>query len=132
MIVLVTGGRDYRGAGLIAKLEEIDAETRIEYLVVGCARGADAIAFDWGTEKRNAREAAGEQILLPRRRKHFAKWDELGKRAGPERNGRMVADAAELHRTTGLPVVCLAAPGGKGTENCKSQARAAGIKVVAV
>lgn len=122
LIVLVTGGRDYRGTGLAAKLDQL-APT-IVYLVLGDARGADALAFEWATRER-ARRSDG----LPIRRRHDAHWDRLGRRAGPERNGRMVADAVALRERTGLPVLCLAAPGDIGTADCARQAARAGIEV---
>lgn len=122
LIVLVTGGRDYAGTGLTAEFDRLAPE--IVYIVLGDARGADALAFEWA-----ARERARRSDGLPIRRRHDAHWDRLGRRAGPERNGRMVADAVALRERTGLRVLCLAAPGDVGTDNCVRQARAAGIDV---
>lgn len=69
----------------------------------------------------------------------IADWDRLGKRAGPERNARMVAWAAETdrafaprspHRAAGLGML-LAFPGprSRGTWDCVRRARAAGLSV---
>lgn len=52
-------------------------------------------------------------------------WKRLGPRAGPLRNQRMV-DALPK------PVLCIAFPGGRGTADCVSRARAAGIPVIEV
>lgn len=50
-------------------------------VVTGCARGADESA-------RLCAERLGRTLSV-----HRAEWDRLGKRAGHERNGRIVADA---------------------------------------
>lgn len=48
-----------------------------------------------------------------------AKWEELGKAAGPERNERMAKDAD----------ICLLFPGGTGTADMKRRALAHGLIV---
>lgn len=120
MIVLVTGGRTYAGAGLIAKLDEINAVTPIRWLVHGGASGADAVAHAW---------AMRSGVMTKPFRVSAEAWEERGKRAGPERNQEMV-DFVSAQRDAGVAVVCVAAPGGAGTADCVRRARRAGIRVV--
>jgi len=121
MIVIVTGGRDYAGDKLVAELDGIHADAGIDALIYGCARGADRIAQGWGM----ARVAAGDQIQLSL---HEADWERHGKRAGPERNQRMVDAAVRIGLGTS-GVLCLVAPGGRGTADCVARALKAGIEV---
>ncbi len=64
------------------------AELRIfgaqDTAVTGCAKGADAIARGFAAEW-------GIPLAV-----HRADWARLGKRAGPERNGRVVADSDRM------------------------------------
>lgn len=66
-----------------------------------------------------------------REKRHLftADWDRLGKRAGPERNGRMVAEAVR-QKEEGNTVVCFAFPTrtSKGTWDCLRQAARNGIQ----
>lgn len=72
MIVIVTGGRNYAGSGLVAELDRIHAETSIAWLLAGDAAGADEIAYRW------ARAAEGVEIA-----RFAADWVRLGTSAGP-------------------------------------------------
>lgn len=122
MIVIVTGGRHYNGSGLVAELERIHAETPIAWLLVGdCPTGADLLAYYWG------RRTDGPEIA-----RFVADWQNLGTSAGPRRNVAMVRHALWLRDESApesLKVLCLAAPGGRGTADCVRRARTAGIEV---
>lgn len=118
LVVLVTGGREYGVAGLNsfgkgavqAELEarhvwetlgKIHAMQVIDLIVVGGATGADTVAREWAVENE-----------IP----HYvrpAKWKKYGNTAGPRRNSAMAAYLA------GLPgaKICVAFPGGRGTED---------------
>lgn len=118
MIVIVTGGRDYTGTGLLDALDELHANVGIVELVTGDATGADAIAVEWAITRR---------VCFAQ---HIAQWS-LGRKAGPIRNAGIVAHAL-LHSAPDLPVLCLAAPGGRGTADCVERCRKAGIEVRAI
>lgn len=83
----------------------------LRILVTGAATGADqtaehvAYSLGWRTEP------------------HLADWDSHGNAAGPIRNREMVAAGAD---------VCVAFPGGRGTQHCRDTAAAAGIPVIDV
>jgi hypothetical protein len=81
---------------------------RLLVVVGDCPTGVDAIT-------RKACETWGLSCKV-----YVADWRGEGRRAGPIRNGRMVADGA---------IRCLAFPGGTGTADCIRQARKAGIPV---
>ncbi len=123
MIVLVTGGRDYVGDGLVAELERVDHETPIGLLVVGDARGADTIAYRWGLSKQEE-----DSLGLPRVVRHVADWNTWGLGAGPIRNQEMV-DTVLSERGADEVVLCLAAPGGRGTADCVRRALLADFEV---
>jgi hypothetical protein len=120
MRVLVCGGRDYADrANVFSTLDRIacvcdemplpDADF---VLIHGDAKGADAIADDWGV-------CNWVQIeKLP------ADWDTHGKGAGPIRNQRMIDE--------GKPEVVVAFPGGRGTADMVRRAKAAGVRVIEV
>jgi len=80
-------------------------------LVHGAAQGADSLAdaiaasFGWSRER------------------HPADWNRYGKAAGPIRNQEMV--------DSGLDVL-IAFPGGRGTEDMVTRAKAAGVLVLRV
>ena len=95
-------------------LAEINRATPIELLAQGGARGADRAAHTWAI---NARDNHGAKIRIL----IFGAWWSDGPRAGPERNTRMLEVAK--------PDLVLAFPGGRGTADCVSQARALGIEV---
>lgn len=96
--MLVCGGRDYTNRERIyAELDRLHALRPIGVLIHGCARGADAIAAKWAFEH-------GISVNpFP------ADWSTHGKKAGPMRNEKMLAE--------GKPDVVFAFPGGKGTSD---------------
>jgi hypothetical protein len=113
MKVLVCGGRDFANVGMMRRaLMNVCGDTpRSEITIIhGAARGADIIA------DKLARNAGCIVKECP------ADWRAHGKAAGPIRNRQMLAD----HN----PDVVLAMPGGRGTADMVSIARAAGVRVI--
>lgn len=106
MKVLVTGGRDYADQRRVfSVLDDINPD----FVIQGGARGADMHARAWAKDK-------GKPCAT-----FDAQWERLGKMAGGLRNAWMLE--------FGQPDLVLAFPGGRGTENMKSQARDAGVEV---
>ncbi len=88
------------------------ARYKIDMLIHGGAPGADTLADIYAKDKGIPRwpfEVTGEQ------------WRLLGKKAGPMRNARMLAEAK--------PDIVVAFPGGNGTADMVRQAKAAGVPV---
>lgn len=121
--ILVCGGRDFNNKrlleGILDKL--VDWHTPDEYgnrlprdcvIIHGGARGADLLADSW---------AVTNWVPIE---EFKADWKTYGKAAGPIRNKQMLEE--------GKPTMVLAFPGGTGTANMISQAKAAGIPVVTV
>jgi hypothetical protein len=108
--ILVCGGRDYsdwyRVRDTLNMLHAFVGDLRI---VHGGATGADALAARW------ARENGHQCVAYP------ADWKTHGRAAGPIRNALM------LEREK--PDIVVAFPGGVGTADMVSKARAAGVKV---
>lgn len=108
--VLVCGGRDYSDRRtLYSILDAAHAANPIELLVVGGARGADQLAADWAGMR-----GVQKQIFS-------ADWEVRGRRAGPERNQRMLNE--------GKPHLVIAFPGGRGTADMMRRAKVAGVPV---
>ena len=107
MRVLVCGGRDYAKADYVSRvLDGLSVTT----LVHGGARGADILAGHWAL-----RHGVNTEVF-------YADWAR-GKRAGPERNQRMLDSKPDL---------VVAFPGGRGTADMVRRAKAAGIEVIEV
>ncbi len=101
-----TGGRDYYNFPLVEKIMSGALAKHPDlYVHYGDALGLDR-TVKWVSKGMGI---PGEQF--------DAKWTELGKRAGPERNGRMIADVDAL----------VVFSGGPGTADCKMQAVKRGI-----
>lgn len=117
-VVLVTGSRylksDVEYQRLANALKELDPKLVIH----GDAPGADTMAKEWAEYH--------DVFCLP----FPAQWDELGKRAGPERNKAMVRVAIELV-DYGHEVIVAAFPiaNSKGTIHCMNEASKAGLDV---
>jgi hypothetical protein len=110
MIVLVTGGREYKDRNTIYRvLDAVHAARRITYLMHGNARNADRIAHKWALS-RGVQPVAFEAL-----------WDFEGDAAGTRRNKRML----EFVR----PDRVIAFPGGRGTANMMRIAYDEGIEV---
>lgn len=110
--IIVCGGRDYTHFGRIDMVLTYVLRTRGRPLriVHGGARGADTLADAWALAN------GCERIAYP------ADWKAHGRAAGPIRNALM------LEREK--PDLVVAFPGGKGTADMVSKARAAGIEVL--
>lgn len=97
MRVLVTGDRNWKDRGLIfSTLDYLNEINGIDFIVEGCATGADFFAEQWAHER-----------LLPEQLKHFpadwehkleahCEWDmpegNYCRREGPLRNSRMLVN----------------------------------------
>lgn len=113
MKVLVCGSRVYDDSDqLYSFLDRQHAETPITTIIEGGAPGADHLAMTWAARMR-----------IPRQRFN-ADWDKHGKAAGPIRNQQMLDE--------GKPDIVIVFPGGKGTADMASRAKAQGFKVVEV
>lgn len=113
MRVLVCGGRDFTDVFLLAdKLAKLHGERPISTIIHGGARGADSLAETW---------AAYNDIDVEM---YPADWKKHGRSAGPLRNAQMLLE--------GKPDLVVAFPGGRGTADMVSRAKAAGVKVVEV
>jgi len=87
---------------IISVLDRLHTEKSFTVLMHGNARGTDRIAA-W------RRGVPREPYGLP-----HGEWDELGKKAGPLRNQRMLDE--------GKPDLVVAFPGGGGTKDLVSRA----------
>lgn len=117
MILLVTGSRD--GHPQVEEwLSHTHAQTSITLLIVGCADGVDKQARDWA-------DANGVDKKV-----FYADWEKYGRRAGPLRNGQMVAHYVRIAQLA-VPVWAAAFPrsGSVGTYDCCRQLRAAGYQI---
>ncbi len=113
MIVLITGGREYRNQReMFAALDRLHAERGFTFLVHGDARGADQMAHRW------AKKCGVQPVAME------ALWDTDGDAAGTKRNARMLAFAN--------PDLCVAFSGGRGTANMMRIAREAGVELIDV
>jgi hypothetical protein len=113
MKVLICGGRDFvEQQKLNRVLNKIHAKTPITLVIHGDARGADRMGGSW---------AIVHHIDV---QKFPADWDKFGRAAGMARNVQMLNE--------GKPDLCIACPGGYGTEHMVSLCRAVGIPIVEI
>lgn len=110
--IVVTGGRDYHDRQHVFDVLEryTEAATSVR-LAHGGAAGADSLADAWGRD-----DLRTEVVVYP------ADWQTHGRSAGPMRNHYML----EAER----PMMVIAFPGGRGTDNCVAHARNLGLTVV--
>jgi hypothetical protein len=110
LVLLCCGGRDFNDVRLVWNtLDFIYRQRHIALIVHGAASGADTLAARWA-------ENAGVGV-----KPYTADWSTYGKSAGMLRNGQMLREN---------DVDCVIAfPGGAGTADMVSQARAAGVPV---
>lgn len=116
MIVIVTGRRTAGDAdrhAIWSALDAIHTASPITELRHGACRGVDRIAEAWAL--------ARGVYAVP----YVAEWSEWGPSAGPRRNRIMLTDEPR-------PTRVIAFRGGRGTADCKRQARALGIGVVEI
>ena len=107
MKVLVCGGRDWRDKGAVWR---VLAQLQPSVIIEGGCRGPDTMAFQYGRDNCIPVET------------HCANWKQFGRRAGPIRNQEMI--------DKGKPDLVVACPGGRGTADMVSRAKAAGIRVI--
>ena len=106
MKAIVCGGRDTTERAFIEKTLD---SLGVSFVIQGGAPGVDWIARKWAEEK----SIPCATVKAP--------WERLAASAGPIRNGWML----RLN-----PDVVVAFPGGRGTANMVSQAKAAGVRVL--
>jgi hypothetical protein len=115
MRVLVCGGREYADKDRVfATLDALLAATQTDTLTIiqGGATGADKLARNWCSLRYVPFD------------NYAADWKRWGAAAGPTRNQRML--------DKGKPDLVVAFPGGSGTADMVSRARAAGVDVMEV
>ena len=113
MRVLVCGGRDYHDFNEVGRvLGELHARQGISCIITGCADGADRWARNWG------RLHEVDVAMFA------ARWTADGRKAGPLRNARMLAE--------GKADLVVAFPGGNGTTDMVRKARSAGVEVTEI
>lgn len=116
MIIIVTGGRDYRDKSRVWQvLSDMHAKMKIATIMHGACEkkdapyfemvGADAFADGW------ARYHGVDRILYP------ANWTGRGGAGGPIRNKDMLDLAVLLGDRAKKRVIVVAFPGGKGTRS---------------
>lgn len=119
MKILFTGGRNFQNRGAVKRLllgldkvlawqYDPDIHGTMEF-IVGDAPG-------WDTFIKEEAEELGFVVKV-----FEANWKKIGPGAGPLRNQAMVDYGADL---------CIAGPGGPGTQDCTNRARLAGIPVL--
>ncbi|MCW6550360.1 DUF2493 domain-containing protein [Yersinia ruckeri] len=106
MKVLICGGRDYTDTYQFDEAMKMLTFTPT-VIIQGGARGADALAAQWGKMK-------GISVV-----QIDALWDFYGKKAGSRRNQSMIEI---MH-----PDYCIAFPGGFGTNDMVKRCQNAGI-----
>lgn len=112
-VVLVCGGRDFDDdRHLSDTLCGLHSRRPITLVVHGAASGADTMAAGWAWDMGVPVEA------VP------ADWNKHGRAAGPIRNQKML-DEYE-------PDVVIAFPGGRGTRDMMTRAKASGYSVVEI
>jgi hypothetical protein len=86
MRLLVCGTRSPTAALIDRLYEELSLHAPpISLLIVGDAKGIDAAALDWAEDDRSLPPRCPSLVFR-------ARWHEQGRRAGPIRNARMLAD----------------------------------------
>lgn len=111
MIIIVCGGRDYvNRIHVFSVLSELHSQCAITGVVNGGAHGADSLATEWA-------DSVGVKAVI-----FFPDWRKYKNSAGPIRNRRMASESrAEL---------CVAFPGGRGTQDMIDAATERGISVM--
>lgn len=115
MKVIVCGGRDYTDRTMFNEVMYTFTDNpMIDHIHVAtgeCSTGADVLAKEWAAKH-------GSYTGFP------ARWSKHGPAAGPIRNSQMLEEFK--------PDIVVAFPGGKGTEDMITKARAAGVTVLLV
>lgn len=111
LVVLVCGGRDFADhKALSLALDTLHGGRGVFAVVHGGARGADSLAGDWARRTRGVYEVPIKAL-----------WDDLGRSAGPFRNGAMI-DICKID-------LVMAFPGGSGTADMIARAEGCRIPV---
>lgn len=114
VVVLVCGGRDFAGRGILhLTLDTFAQKYGIKRLVHGDARGADRLAKWWA-----------EASKIPHT-PYPAQWARYGRAAGAIRNQQMLDSEPEIK-------FVIAFPGGSGTADMVERAVENGVQVVNV
>lgn len=121
--VIISGTRE----ALSAEDREIVIDVLAPYLerdqmigVGDCKTGVDLFARQLWMKRR--RPGAGQSLTV-----FNAHWQRLGRKAGSERNGRMVEWAAKV---PGSVLLAFPGPTSRGTWDCVRKAQAAGLAVI--
>lgn len=110
MRVLVCGGRQWNDYDTVsATLDEVHSQRKFTSLIHGNALGADYLSGVW------AKHNSIPVLTFP------ADWGKYGTKGGPIRNQRMI--------TEGQPDLCVAFPGGRGTNDMVRRCEKNGIEV---
>lgn len=110
--IVVTGGRNYGGWQKVNEaLDKLHKERGISHLLNGGATGADRLCKNWA-----------ERNKIPETTM-YADWSQHGRSAGPIRNIKMAETRPDL---------CVAFPGGNGTERMKKVCKTFGIEVIEI
>jgi hypothetical protein len=111
--ILFTGGRDFTNKAAVERLFnalfDCADEPFFPKVIVGDARGLDNIVREISNER-------GYEVEVFK-----ANWEAEGRVAGFNRNQRMVDTKPDL---------CIASPGGRGTQDCVDRCHKAGIPVL--
>lgn len=139
MIVIVTGGRDYNGTGLVEALDELRAAHPDFGLHVGDFKtGAESVARSWVTSRNmqaihDAQSEGLRTCIVETPRLQwvivFRQYEWYGKEAISRRNQLMVDEAVFLPRNA--PFLCLVA-GGDGDDYAQDlvhRCREAGFEI---
>lgn len=120
---IVTGGRDFDDADLVAAIlsRAVAQHGAPDIVLYGSERGADWLATEWFCQHTRARVE-----LVP------ARWDLVGRRAGPMRNAAMLERLREHLVGDGRTGMLVAFPGGTGTADMVRRAKQAGVTVLHV
>lgn len=112
MRVIVCGGRGFDDSVVAYRfLDMLHAIHKFQLVIHGAAKGADTLADNW---------AYARHVKVA---KYPALWKVHGNRkAGPIRNSQMLKE--------GSPDLVIAFPGGNGTRDMVSKARASGVDVI--
>lgn len=128
MKVAITGGRDYYHGALVAFIYRLLLAHGDQVRVGDCPTGVDRAVRD--SEVAYGHPDHGRLIVFR------ANWKDFGAAAGPIRNACMIdgtlAGTDYVEARLDQIDLLIAFPGGKGTEDCKRQARELGIPVLEV
>jgi len=105
-VIVCTGGRDFTDMSVVERAFDPWLMC-ILGVVVGCARGADALVREYC-------RLYGLPIRVC-----YADWSQHGKAAGIIRNKEMIAEAVRIAEDTGSRLRMFAFPGGRGTAHAR-------------